>query len=71
MVICKFLQVNPATNATSEGALSMARRVIWLRANIMNQKTFYHVAILQKSKIVNQFCCYVNVKKFTWKKQPL
>ena len=37
LVICKFLLVNPATSATSEMAFSMARRVIWLGANIMRQ----------------------------------
>ena len=36
-VICMFLPVNPVTSATDEKAFSMARRVILLRANIMNQ----------------------------------
>lgn len=44
--LCKFLLVTPATSATSERAFLMARRVT-LGANIMNQRKFYHVAILQ------------------------
>ena len=49
MVFCKFLLVNPATSATCEGAFSMARRVLWLLANIMNRQSFI-VALLQTNK---------------------
>ena len=47
MVFCKFLLVIPARSATGERAFLMARRVIWLRAKIMNQQKFHHLAILQ------------------------
>lgn len=43
IVICKLLQVNPATSTSAELSFSMARRVkTWLRAN-MSQKRFTHL----------------------------
>ena len=50
IIICKLLQVNPATSATGERSFSMARRVkTWLRAK-MSQQRFNHVAILNTHK---------------------
>ena len=44
-VIYKFVLVTLATSAIDERASSMARRVIWLGANILNQQKSSHVAI--------------------------
>ena len=50
IVICKLIQVNPATSASAERSFSMARRVkTWLRAN-MSQKRFTHLALLNSHK---------------------
>lgn len=50
IVICKLLQVNPATSTSAERSFSMARRVkTWLRAN-MSQKRFTHLALLNSHK---------------------
>ena len=46
-VVCKFLLFTPATSSTGERAFSMARRVIWLEASIMNQQKFYHAVTLE------------------------
>ena len=59
MDICKFLLVNPATCAIK--ALSMARRVKWFRANLINQQTFYHVAILKTYKISTDRICLIDL----------
>ena len=46
IVICKLIQVDPATSASAERSFSMARRVkTWLRANL-NQNRFTHLALL-------------------------
>jgi len=61
VVVCKLINVNPATSATGERSFSTARRIkTWLRSRML-QARFNHLAILNTHKERLDKLCLVSV----------